>query len=99
MPRRDDRPDVVSLWIAVDKRSRCADSARELLLAAEDEIRREDGRLLLIETSSLPHYEPTRRFYLKHGYDAAAAHPDYYADGDDLLSSPGSGLPPGTPPG
>lgn len=43
------------------------------------------GRLLLIETSSLPHYEPTRRFYLKHGYERSCAIADYYADGDDLV--------------
>jgi hypothetical protein len=38
---------------------------------------------MLIETSSLPRYEPTRRFYLKHGYEPAAVLRDFYADGDD----------------
>ena len=56
-----------------------------LLHHAEEEIRREHGRLLLIETSSLPHYEPTRRFYLKHGYEQAVVLRDFYADGDDLV--------------
>ena len=27
---------------------------------------------------------PTRRFYLKHGYTAAAGIPDFYADGDGM---------------
>jgi ribosomal protein S18 acetylase RimI-like enzyme len=39
---------------------------------------------LLIETSSLPHYESTRRFYFKYGYTVVAQVPDYYADGDGL---------------
>jgi hypothetical protein len=41
--------------------------------------------LLLIETSGLPHYEPTRRFYAKHGYHVASRIADYYADGDDMV--------------
>jgi len=56
-----------------------------LLRHVEEEIRREQGRLLLIETSSLPHYEPTRRFYAKHGYEQAAVIADYYADRDDMV--------------
>ena len=38
-----------------------------------------------IETSSLPHYEPTRRFYLKHGYELGATLRDFYAEGDDMV--------------
>ena len=34
---------------------------------------------------ALPHYEPTRRFYLKHGYDEEARLRDYYAPGDDQV--------------
>ena len=40
---------------------------------------------MLIETSSLPHYEPTCAFYRKHGYTLAARVADFYADGDDKL--------------
>jgi len=43
------------------------------------------GRLFLIETSSLPIYDPTRRFYLKHGYEQAATIGDFYTDGDDQV--------------
>jgi ribosomal protein S18 acetylase RimI-like enzyme len=39
----------------------------------------------LIETSSLPHYGLTRKFYLKHGYEQTAILKDYYADGDDMV--------------
>ena len=46
-----------------------------LLRFVEDDIRQLQGRQLLIETSSLPHYDLTRRFYLKHTYQLAASVP------------------------
>ena len=45
----------------------------------------QDGRVLFIETSSLPHYDLTRKFYVKQGYDTAAVLKDYYSDGDDMV--------------
>ena len=56
-----------------------------LVRHVEDDIVRSGGRLFLIETSSLPSYEPTRRFYLKHNYEQAAIVRDFYADGDDQV--------------
>lgn len=72
-------------WIAVSKQTQARGVGGELLRYSEDDIRRQRGRQLLIETSSLPHYELTRRFYLKHGYEQACVQPDYYADGDDMV--------------
>jgi ribosomal protein S18 acetylase RimI-like enzyme len=72
-------------WIAVRDALRGQGRGSSLLAHCEDEVRRAAGRLLLIETSSLPHYERTRSFYLKHGYEAAAVIRDYYADGDDMV--------------
>jgi len=72
-------------WIAVDKRTQARGVGSVLLRHVEEDARREKGRLLLVETSSLPHYELTRRFYLKHGYEQAAVIADYYADRDDLV--------------
>ena len=43
------------------------------------------ARVMFIETSSLPHYELTRRFYEKHDYDVTGVLRDYYADGDDMV--------------
>jgi len=40
---------------------------------------------MLIDTSSLPHYEPTRRFYGHRGYAVDAVLHDYYAAGDDMV--------------
>jgi ribosomal protein S18 acetylase RimI-like enzyme len=40
---------------------------------------------VLIETSSLPHSELTRRFYQKIGYERCATLADFYSDGDDMV--------------
>jgi ribosomal protein S18 acetylase RimI-like enzyme len=72
-------------WIAVTKNTQARGVGSGLLRHAEDEIRRRGGRVLFIETSSLPHYEQTRRFYLKHGYEVAGVLKDYYSDGDDMV--------------
>src|SRR5262249_52629948 len=72
-------------WIAVMKKTQAKGIGGKILKYVEEDVRKKQGRLFLIETSSLPHYEPTRKFYLKHGYDQAAQIKDYYADGDDLV--------------
>lgn len=72
-------------WIAVAKDVQAGGLGGGLMRHVEAEVAAARGRLLLIETSSLPHYEPTRRFYLKHGYATAAVLADYYADGDAMI--------------
>jgi ribosomal protein S18 acetylase RimI-like enzyme len=72
-------------WIAVDPGRQGQGLGGEMLRYVEEDIRRAGGRLLLIETSSLPHYDLTRRFYAKQGYDEAARVADFYADGDSMV--------------
>jgi GNAT superfamily N-acetyltransferase len=72
-------------WVAVDPRLQSRGMGSALLRHTEDEIRGLGARLLLIETSSLPKYEPTRRFYFRHGYETYAVLRDFYADGDDMV--------------
>ena len=72
-------------WIAVEKTLHAQGIGTALLNHTEDAIRAAGGRLYLIETSSLAHYEATRKFYLRHGYAIASVLPDFYADGDDLV--------------
>lgn len=72
-------------WIAVAVDRQGQGIGAELLAFAEREIRQAQGRLLLIETSGAPHYEATRGFYLKKGYEVGARLRDFYADGDDLV--------------
>jgi ribosomal protein S18 acetylase RimI-like enzyme len=72
-------------WIAVSKQIQAKGVGGQLLHHAEQHIRRAAGRLLLIETSSLPHYDLTRKFYYKQGYELAGVLKDYYSDGDDMV--------------
>ena len=72
-------------WIAVSKQTQARGVGTRLLHHAENEIKKLGGRILFIETSGLPHYELTRKFYLKHGYEAAATLRDFYTDGDDMV--------------
>jgi len=72
-------------WIAVEKNGQSRGLGGRLLRAVEEDVAKAGGRVLFIETSSLPHYEPTRRFYLKHGYDQDAIVHDYYGHGDHMI--------------
>jgi ribosomal protein S18 acetylase RimI-like enzyme len=72
-------------WIAVDPNARRGGVGRALLAAVEELICELGGRLLIVETSGLPKYEPTRTFYLVTGYTLEATLRDFYKDGDDLV--------------
>jgi ribosomal protein S18 acetylase RimI-like enzyme len=72
-------------WIAVSGAQRGRGIGGALTRAAEEEIRQAAGRLILIETSSQPLYDTTRRFYLGQKYGPVARIPDFYAPGDDLI--------------
>ena len=72
-------------WIAVTRSTQAKGIGGKLLRHAEDDIRRRQGRVLFIETSSLDLYAPTRRFYEKHHYEVTGVLRDYYSDGDDMV--------------
>ncbi|NQT31656.1 MAG: GNAT family N-acetyltransferase [Deltaproteobacteria bacterium] len=72
-------------WMAVLVPEQGKGVGGALLAYAEDRIKEAGGRLIIIETSSQPGYEKTRRFYLNHGYETIAHLPDFYAPGDDKL--------------
>jgi ribosomal protein S18 acetylase RimI-like enzyme len=72
-------------WIAVAKDTHARGIGSALLHHVEDDVRKQNGRLFLIETSSQPHYGLTHKFYLKHGYEQTAIVKDFYADGDDMV--------------
>jgi ribosomal protein S18 acetylase RimI-like enzyme len=72
-------------WIVVNKQLHARGVGSTMLRHLEEDIRAARGRLLLIETSSLPSYEPTRRFYQKHQYEQTAVVRDYYADQDSMV--------------
>ena len=56
-----------------------------LLRHVEAQLRQNDARVLIIETSGLDGFALTRRFYLKHGYTEEARIRDFYAAGDDKV--------------
>ena len=72
-------------WIAVESTRHRGGVGRRLLTATEEAVRQLCGRLLFVETSGLPKYEPTRKFYLGTGYALEATIKDFYAAGDDLV--------------
>ena len=72
-------------WIAVNKATQARGIGGELLRYVENDIKQRNGRVLFIETSGLPYYELTRKFYLKHHYEVTGVLKDYYSDGDDLV--------------
>ena len=49
-------------WIAVGPNARRGGVGRALLAATEEAVRKLSGRLLIVETSGLPEYKPTRAF-------------------------------------
>ena len=72
-------------WIAVEPAVRCNGVGRALLTASEEAVRQQGGRMLIAETSGTPHYETTRKFYIRMGYENEATIKDFYAVSDDLM--------------
>jgi len=72
-------------WMAVRPKRQGQGIGSALIAFAEEQIKKAQGRLAVIETSSRPEYEKTRRFHLSHGYEIIASLPDFYAPGDDKL--------------
>ncbi|TPG35843.1 GNAT family N-acetyltransferase [Mycolicibacterium hodleri] len=57
----------------------------KVLQHVEDDLRSNQQRILLVETSGLPEFARARGFYRKSGYDETARVRDYYAAGDDMV--------------
>jgi len=72
-------------WIAVDPALHGSGVGRALMQATEDAIRKESGRLMIIETASKPSYDKTRAFYVAWGCEEVARIRDFYTIGDDKV--------------
>jgi ribosomal protein S18 acetylase RimI-like enzyme len=72
-------------WVAVDPDARRQGVGRALLSQVETEVQARGGRLLVIETSGLPSYTPTRQFYESCDCRREAVIRNFYAPGDDLV--------------
>jgi len=73
-------------WIAVDPDFQGQRVGSTLLNFLEKVLKAEGGRLILADTSTIPHYEKTQKFYLKNGFQEVARIPDYYHPGNDRIT-------------
>lgn len=72
-------------WIAVDPKRQGQGFGQLLLRFVENEVRRRDGRMLLIETRSRQSFAPTLKFYQRSGYAEISRIKDFYRIEDDKI--------------
>ena len=72
-------------WIAVGLGSKGKGVGRALMAQTENEVLKQGGRMIVLDTSGRGEYAPTRAFYQRLGYTLAATIPEFYAPGDDLI--------------
>ncbi|MGD1912494.1 MAG: GNAT family N-acetyltransferase [Rivularia sp. (in: cyanobacteria)] len=72
-------------FIAVHPKHQGKGYGTAVLKYVEKTLREKGDRLLLVETSGLPNFELTRKFYRKQGYEEEAKIRDYYKPGDDKI--------------
>lgn len=82
-PLAEDAYDIY--WMAVSPAEQGRGRGKALISWVEDEVRRRDGRMIVIETSSQPKYQATRQFYIDLDYKEVARIPDFYRAGDDRV--------------
>ena len=73
-------------WIVVDPQHQSQGIGTKLLDFLEDTVRKTKGRMILVDTSSIPAYESVCRFYSEKGYREVARVPDYYWPGNDRIT-------------
>jgi GNAT superfamily N-acetyltransferase len=69
----------------VDPAHRGSGLAEKILKLSHQRIQEVGGTQIYAETSSLPPYEPARKFYLKQGYTELVRMKDFYKPGDDKV--------------
>jgi ribosomal protein S18 acetylase RimI-like enzyme len=73
-------------WVATAYRHRGKGIGSTLIKLAEQKIREAGGRMILIETSSNPHYTAARNLYSSLGYETISTIPEFYSPGDDKIT-------------
>jgi ribosomal protein S18 acetylase RimI-like enzyme len=73
-------------WIAVDPDFQEKGAGSKLLDFLVQEVKVGGGRMILADTSTVPFYEKTRKFYVKNGFQEVARIPDYYYPGNDRIT-------------
>jgi ribosomal protein S18 acetylase RimI-like enzyme len=72
-------------WVAVSHKIQGRGIGRQLMEAAENHIQAAGGKLIILETSSLPIYDKTNRFYVFLEYKLDCRIKDFYSPGDDQI--------------
>ncbi len=73
-------------WIAVDPDFQGRGVGSTLLSFLGEGLKPRGGRLILADTSTIPHYKKTQKFYLKNGFQEVARISDYYYPGNDQVT-------------
>ncbi|MEO0330820.1 MAG: GNAT family N-acetyltransferase [Bacteroidota bacterium] len=71
--------------IAVRKEYQSKGIGAEMMSYIEELLREAGHRVLIVETSGLSEFEPTRKFYDKCGYEREAVIRDFYQEGEDKI--------------
>jgi ribosomal protein S18 acetylase RimI-like enzyme len=74
------------LAIAVDKISQGSGIGSKMLKYLEDELKRQQKRILIVDTSSSSDFVLARSFYVKAGYTNVATIKDFWKDGEDKVT-------------
>jgi ribosomal protein S18 acetylase RimI-like enzyme len=69
-------------WIAVAPEQQGRGVGQWLMAEFERRARLDGAQRVFVDTSGRAQYEPTRKFYLRCGYDEVARIEDFYASGD-----------------
>lgn len=72
-------------WIVTDPDHGKKGIGKSLLEHAEDFVIQNNGRWMLIETSSKESYSATRNFYMRNNYSIISEINDFYSKGESLL--------------
>ena len=73
-------------WIVVGAPFRGLGAARALVAAMELEVAQTGGRQVRVETSETEGYGAARALYARLGYPEASMLPNFYSDGDALIT-------------
>ncbi|WKN41168.1 GNAT family N-acetyltransferase [Tunicatimonas pelagia] len=71
--------------IAVRKEYQGKGIGAEMMRYIEEHLRTNGHRVLIVETSGLPEFKPTRKFYDNCGYVREAIIRDFYQEGEDKV--------------
>ena len=71
--------------IAIQKEFQRKGFGKEIMNFIEQYLKELNGRILIVETSGLPEFELTRKFYDKCNYTRAAVIKEFYQEGEDKV--------------